>query len=218
MLLAFSRKSATWIALTMASAVLHSGAPVQSEEYRVGLFFDEGARSCVGEIRNYDNQGVEAHIFAFVPDGTAVNGALVGIELPPGLILRSLKEIKDANYSGDMTSPDGLDITLVNCPVASGPVMLGTLDLIQVDDRYPESPRIPDIALWLRGGVTEADSLKFERPQVKVCDPDDPIGGTPELVEALSFRATLNCSSDCPCVTGIEAKTWGWVKRRFKGP
>jgi hypothetical protein len=202
--------------LGLAVASLLALSAAQAQEYRVGIFFDEAGQSCVGEIRNFGGD-VRVYILAFAPAGTEVNGALVGLDLPSGIYLRQMVPPKDSGIAGDLTARSGLDVTLLRCPVASGPILLASLDLYQSDDGAGNGERVPDIELLLRGGVVEADSLSFTKAQIKIC-PEDPLGGDPTFEESLSYRATLNCTSDCPCETSVVAKTWGWVKRLFRGP
>jgi hypothetical protein len=196
--------------------LLISVSSATSQEYRVGVFFDDSGQTCVGEIRNFGSD-VRAHIFAVVPEGTEMNGAVLGLDLPPGIILREVTWAKNVDAEGNLVSRSGLDFTFLGCPPATGPVLLASLVLYQSDDNYEGGVRVPDIQLLLRGGVTAADSVSYVDPQVKICS-GDPLGGDPDFVRAPSYRATLNCSSNCPCETSVMAKTWGWVKSLFREP
>jgi hypothetical protein len=95
-------------------------------------------------------------------------------------------------------------------------VLLASFDLYQFDEGLPAGARVPDLLLEVKGGVILADSLSFDKPQVKLC-PEDPINGEPEYVEAAPIRSMLNCDSDCPCVTPLRSRTWADVKHLFRG-
>jgi len=188
----------------------------QAQEYQIGIFFDEGANSCVGELANFGE--IPAYLFAIVPEGTELNGAIVGLNAPPGLIVAlGAIQPKDVTQGGDLTSSSGMDVTLQKCPIAAGPIRLANLRLIYDDSRIPGGTIVPDVQLLLRGGASQADSVSYVKPQVKIC-PEDPLGGKPTYLDAVGLRSTLNCSSNCPCVTSVANATWGRIKELFRGP
>lgn len=189
---------------------------VRAQEYQIGIFFDEGANSCVAELANQSE--IAGYVFAIVPEGTELNGAIVGLDVPPGLIVvLGAIQPKDVTQVGDLTSSGGMDVTLQKCPIAAGPIPLANLRVIYENGDLPGGTIVPDLQLLLRGGASQADSLSYVKPQVKIC-PEDPLGGEPTFLDALGLRSTLNCSSDCPCVTSVAKVTWGWIKELFRGP
>lgn len=206
----WARRVAAAVTIVVAAV---SGVAAQTQ--RVGVFFDENAQSCVGEISNHSE--VTAHVFAFVTPGTVLNGAILGLELPAGFVLRETILPKQSNSEGLLTASTGLDVTLWSCPVATGPVLLVSFTLRQADFSLPGGARTPNVALRLRGGAVLADSLVKEKPHVKLC-PEDPINGVPTFVEVESQGAMLNCDGDCPCTTAVQAATWTRLKSVFRKP
>jgi len=204
------------IALAMVAGILAGPSPAAAQtDFRLGVFFDSGAQSCVGEIRNYADPQ-RAYVYALVPAGTLVNGALLRLVLPHGLFADNLRPPHSALLEGTLTGPTGLEITLQECQPASGPVLLLQFDYHQSDGNVDPGGRVPDMLLQIKGGAT-GDSLTFEKPQVKIGG-NDCVGGTSQLVESIALQSTLNCTADCPCTTAVQRTTWAEVKRRFLHP
>ena len=107
-------KAAAPILLGLVCIWFAASDSARAEEYRVGVYFDEAAQSCVGEIRNY-GADVRIHIFAFVPLGSEVNGALLSLDLPPGYLLRERYVPKDVTVKPEdltaITSTSGVDVS-----------------------------------------------------------------------------------------------------------
>ena len=200
-----------------ALGLLSSWEPAAAQTHKIGLYFDAGASVCTAEVVNFAPP-VRAYIFAMAPAGTVLNGALVSLALPNGLVVSNVEAAKDATLGegGTLGSSNGVEITLQKCPVAAGPELLMSFDLHQADGSLPSDARLPNVLLELKGGVSQLDSLRYDKPQLKIC-PDDPINGTPVFVTAVPIRSTLNCDSDCPCTTPIRVRTWADVKRQFRG-
>ncbi len=204
------------IARAMVAGILACARTAAAQsEFRIGVFFDSGAQSCVGEIRNYAPEQ-RAYVYALVPDGTVLNGALLRLVLPHGLVVGSVLLPHMAETRGTLTGPEGLEITLQDCLPASGPVLLLRFDFHQFDRDVDPGGMVPDMRMQIKGGAT-ADSLAFEKPQVRIAG-EDCINGTPQLVEALALQSTLNCTADCPCTTAVRRSSWADVKRRFLRP
>jgi hypothetical protein len=194
--------------------VLLAGAAVEAQE--VGIFFDDNGQMCVTTIENF-GAPVQARIFAFAEAGTLLNGALLRLEMPIGFRIQNVELPKGKNdMVGDLNSSDGLDVTLSECPEVTGPVLLLEFELVH-EDPFGEL-MVPDVLLELKGGTNVADSLTLEQPQLKLCDPDDPLGGEFELVEAQSQRTTLNCTGECPCTTAVVRRSWTHVKSHYRKP
>ncbi len=189
------------------------------QSYTIGVFFDDRAQECVAEVLNFA-PAIRAYVFALVPDGTLLNGALLSIDVPAGFVISGERPPHSGigHIDGTLTGSNGLNVILQNCFLAAGPVELVSFDLKQVDSNLPSDFRVPDVRLEIKGASVPADSLVFEKPQVKICDPIDPINGKPLLVEAIPIVSTLNCTADCPCTTPVTPTTWGRVKCLFRGP
>lgn len=183
----------------------------------IGIFFDENAESCVAEIQNF-GPAVKAHVFAFVSADTALNGAVLRLELDSGFVVRNEEAAKGQGngLEGEIASPTGVDVTLAECPPGGAPVLLMTFDLELADPDLKDP--VADVRLKLRGGTVVADSLDLTEPNLKVCDPDDPLGGDPELKPAVALQATLNCTSECPCTVAVQRRTWAELKRLYLEP
>ncbi|MFQ5599509.1 MAG: hypothetical protein ACE5G2_03025 [Candidatus Krumholzibacteriia bacterium] len=202
-----SRVRIAAIAAAVASMLLHGPGSAQE----VGVFFDEGAQTCVAAVEPF-GPAVRTHLFVFAEDGTALNGAILRLLLRPGFRIRSELWPRNTTHEGSLISFNGVDVTFEGCVIAQGPVLLLSFDL--VDEGLRPGPE-PDVVLRLEGGTVVADSLTLTEPHLKVCDPDDPFGEEPQLIAAKSIQATLNCTGDCPCATAIGRKTWSAVKRLF---
>ena len=217
-----SRIGILLLALALAPAMARAQ---QSRNFRVGLYFDADAQSCVTSIANFSSLRVYA--FAFVEAGTPLNGVIVRLQLQPGFRAQtaSVKPPKMARFSvvsGDLTGSHGMDMTWQECVVAEGPegsvpVELFNFDLEYIDLTHPSGYQSPNVVLEVAGGVGASDSTASILPRVKLC-PDDPVGGHGELVEARSLRATLNCTTDCPCALGVQPKTWAEIKQLYREP
>jgi hypothetical protein len=214
-----SRIGMLLLALAFAPAVARGQ---QTRNFRVGLYFDADAQSCVTSLANFDSVRVWA--FAYVDPGTQVNGAILRLELPPAFqaltrTVRPPKAAQFSNLSGDLTGAKGLDMTWQKCVASDGltPIQLFSFRLDYFDIFCPSECQVPDVVLQFAGGTGAADSLASIMPRVKLC-PDDPVGGHGELIESPSLRATLNCTTDCPCTLGVQAKTWAEVKQLYREP
>ncbi len=201
---------------TVAGVLAFAGAAVAQSAFRIGVFFDSNAQSCTGEIRNFEQPPQRAYVYALVPAGTVVNGALLRLVPPHGLIIDDLLPPHSAQLDGTFTGSEGLEITLQVCQPANGPVLLLSFDFHQFDSEVEPGGIVPDMRLQLKGGAT-ADSLAYEKPQVKIGG-EDCINGVPQLVEAEALQSTLNCTADCPCTTPVRSTSWADVKRRFLRP
>ena len=188
------------------------------QSYTIGVYFDAAAQNCVADVLNFA-PAIRAYVFVMVPEGTLVNGALVSIDLPTGFVIDNERAPHTGigHISGTLTGADGLSVILQDCPLAAGPVELVSFDLKQVNPGLPPDTRVPDVRLEIKGASVQSDSLVYEKPQVKICDPEDPIGGEPQLVEAIPILSTLNCSIHCPCTTPVDRSTWGSVKSLYRG-
>lgn len=208
------------VLLLALAFVPSAGRAQQSRNFRLGLYFDENAESCVTSMTNFSS--VRVYVFGYLDPGTLVNGVILRLELQPHFraLTSSVKPPKDAlgNASGDLTAARGLDLTLQQCIVADGtrPLELFSFLLEYLDTSCQECQQ-PNVVLQLAGGIGASDSTASIMPRVKLC-PDDPVGGHGELVEAPSLRATLNCTADCPCALGVQPKTWAEIKRLYREP
>lgn len=192
-------------------------APTPSAALEIGIFFDENASSCVAEIQNF-GPAVKAHVFAFVPPDTLLNGAVLRLELDSGFVVHNQEAAKGQGngLEGDIASPTGVDVTLAECPPGGAPVLIMRFDLLLQDIDNPGG--VENVIFKLRGGTVVADSLDLTEPNLKVCDPDDPLGGEPELAPAVALQATLNCTSECPCTVAVQRRTWAELKRLYLEP
>src|SRR5512145_1653975 len=94
---------ATAIALAMLAGILAGPSPAAAQtDFRLGVFFDVGAQSCVTEIRN-NAPAQRAYVYALVPPGTLVNGALLRLILPHGLIVDTVRPPHSAQLDGTLT-------------------------------------------------------------------------------------------------------------------
>jgi hypothetical protein len=214
-----SRIGMLLLALAFAPAVARGQ---QTRNFRVGLYFDADAQSCVTSIANFDSVRVWA--FAFVGPETQVNGAILRLELPPNFraetrYLRPPKAVHFPLLSGDLTSNRGLDMTWQQCVASNAvtPVELFSFRLEYLNPLCQDCPVPNDVVLQFAGGTGATDSTASIMARVKLC-PDDPVGGHGELIEAPSLRATLNCTTDCPCTLGVQAKTWAEIKQLYREP
>ncbi len=210
------RRSALFFAGLLCFALVVRFTPAQAAE--VGLFFDENAETCVESIENF-GPGVKIFVFAFAPSGVTLNGASLRLELPAGIVVANEQEPRDGQntLTGNIDASLGVDVTLSPCVPGGGPVLLMSFELSHFDPSDP-SAHFEDLELKLRGGTIVADSLDLVEPNLKICDPDDPLGGEFELQEAVSLRATLNCTTECPCTTAIRQRTWADFKRLYLKP
>jgi hypothetical protein len=180
----------------------------------VGIYFDEQAQTCVANIESFGTP-VQAYVFGFVDAGTLLNGAVLRLELPAGFEMNDVELPKgQTNMEGDLTSPDGVDLTLADCPLASGPVLLLKFKLAYLVPGGEPA----DVVLELKGGTIVADSVTQQKPQLKLCDPDDPLGGDFELLESQSVLSTLNCTGECPCTTAVSRRSWTHIKSLYRKP
>lgn len=208
--------AAAAIALAMVTAILASARAASAQsEFRIGVFFDTGARSCVSEIRN-NGPTQSAYVYALVPNGTVVNGALLRLVVPHGLVITSYRPPHSVHFDGTLTGSAGLEITMQLCEPATGPVLLLSFDFHQFDENVLPGAIVPDMLIQVKGGAT-TDSLVYEKPQVKIAG-DDCLNGVSQLVEAVALQSTLNCTADCPCTTAVRTSSWADVKRRFLRP
>jgi hypothetical protein len=192
----------------------------QSRNFRVGLYFDANAQSCVTSLVNFSS--VRVYAFAYVEPGTQLNGVILRLQLQPGFRALTTSVEPAVHYSvvsGDLTGSHGLDLTWQECVEADGsaPVKLFSFLLEYLDFSCQEC-QAPNVVLELAGGIGGSDSTAAITPRVKLCDPEDPVGGHGELVEARSLRATLNCTTDCPCALGVQPKTWAEIKQLYREP
>ena len=210
------RSAAICATLALASAILLQ-VPAAAQE--VGMFFDENAEVCVGSIENFGS-AVKVRVFAFVGAEVTLNGASLRLELPNGFEVSNQGEPRQGmnTLTGDINSTLGIDITLSPCQLGGAPVLLLSFDLTHFDTGLPGGPQVQDLELKLRGGTIVADSLNLVEPTLKLCDPEDPLGGTTELKEAVALQATLNCSAQCPCTVGTRPKAWSDFKRLYLEP
>ena len=214
-----SRIGMLLLALAFAPAVARGQ---QTRNFRVGLYFDADAQSCVTSLANFDSVRVWA--FAFVDPGTQLNGVILRLQLQPGFqaLTRTVRPPKAARFSdlsGDLTGAKGLDMTWQQCVVADGltPIQLFSFRLDYFDISRPSEYQQPNVVLEFAGGTGATDSTASIMPRVKLC-PDDPVGGHGELIEGGSLRATLNCTADCPCALGVQGRTWTEVKQLYREP
>ncbi len=211
------RRSSAIRAAALFSALLLYAPRTQAQE--VGLFFDENAEVCVGTIENF-GAAVTIYVFAFVEPSVTLNGASLRLELPNNFEVSNQTEPRQGmnTLSGEIASTQGIDVTLSPCQPGGAPVLLMSFDLSHFDLNLPGGPQVEDLELKLRGGTIVADSLNLVEPNLKLCDPEDPLGGTVELREAVSLQATLNCSSQCPCTVATLPRTWADIKRLYLEP
>lgn len=214
----WSRIGILLLALAFAPAMARAQ---QAHNFRVGLYFDQSATTCVTSLANFSS--VRVYVFAFVEPQTQLNGVILRLQLQPGFraLTTSVQPPKGAPFSvvaGDLTGSHGLDMTWQKCVAApeSGPVELFSFLLEYLDPSCQECQQ-PNVVLQLAGGIGGSDSTASIQPRVKIC-PDDPVGGHGELVEAPSFRATLNCTANCPCTLAVEPKSWAEIKRLYREP
>ncbi|UCE03991.1 MAG: hypothetical protein JSW67_07390 [Candidatus Latescibacterota bacterium] len=198
--------------LLLPSTLLILSSAVDAQE--VGIYFDEQAQTCVANIESFGTP-VQAYVFGFVEAGTLLNGAVLRVELLPGFEMSDVELPKGrTDLEGDLTSSEGADLTLADCPVASGPILLLKFKLAYLVPGGEPA----DVVLELKGGTLVADSLVLQKPQLKVCDPQDPLGGDFELLESQSVLSTLNCTGDCPCTTAVSRRSWTHIKSLYRKP
>ena len=207
---AMSSAAALFLAVSLPLSVVHG--------QEVGMFFDENAEVCVRDIENF-GPALKIYVFAFAEPELTLNGAFIRLALPVGFQVRNQEGPPDAQntIAGDIASPLGIDITLSPCKPAGAPVLLMTFELSHFDSQNPDA-HVEDLLLKLRGGTIVADDLTLTEPNLKICDPDDPLEGQFELAEAVALQATLNCTSECPCTVAIAAGTWADFKRLYLEP
>lgn len=199
---------------TMCLALVPAASPAQNDPPQVGLFFDQNGTACNAALAPFDG-GVQAHILAFVDPGIELGGALFRLELPPFLMIESIVWPRNTDPKGSMTTSEGMDLRFQICPESTGaPIIL--VSFVLTDVSFGGEVR-PDMEIKVLGGtITAPDTLTFQEPNLKICDPNDPEGYT-ELLVAPSTLATLNCSAgDCPCnETAVSSMTWTAVRKLY---
>ena len=131
-----------------------------------------------------------------------------------GVCITDHQRMEAAQHLTEGIQPDGLCVIVgLEYTTPDGDFLVfGPFDGISQGFTAPELLTL----VHERGGVAVADSVSYMEPQVKICP--ESLEEDPDFVNAPSYRATLNCSSNCPCETSVMAKTWGWVKTLFREP
>src|SRR5262249_54179870 len=115
----------------------------------------------------------------------------------------SIKYQKDvvADVQGDPVI-DGLQVFFRHCSRTPAPVKIAQLDL---DDRG--SVLRDNLVIELQGA--KADSLlESKDPQLRICDPGDPLMTDRGRIRAPTINAVLNCTVHCGCTTAVRPRTW----------
>jgi hypothetical protein len=181
---------------------------------KIGLFFDANATLCAGEIEPF-GPAVHLWMFMFPPPDSLLGGAIVRLQLPPGLEIPADDQFFPNRtlifrVGGDLTG-GGLDLRFSYCFTGSEPQLLGQFGLVDLSSETRH-----DIPLHLSGGSPDSMAV-YDKPQFLICDPEDPQNFI-RLLEAPPVDATLNCTtSRCYCTTAVQPAPWSAIKRLYQG-
>lgn len=202
----------TWIALAFMAGALGAviaAPPAHGTGARLGVYLDDSASLCSGELLPFGQQTV--YICGFPPPDSIVGGALLTLQRPAGISILAVRLHRDIVFSamGNVDQVDQVDLRFRDCIQSAGPLVMMEVDLYDGDLSGPR----PDLTLHLIGAG--ADSLAHTVPQWKICDPNDPEGSR-GVVPAAAVDAVFNCTSTCACTTPVKMQTWTAVKELYR--
>jgi len=197
--------------LTAVAAVLFaSGSAAQ----RLGLFFDTDGTQCNAAIEPF-GPAVQAYVVVYPPPDSLISGVAFRLEMPPAIHVTTGSVFYPRNLVAEALGEPvgGVDVHFQACRKQVGPLMIAQFRL---EDRNLGGFVRNDLRIKLVG--FSPDSVAAVEPQIRLCDPENPITGDGGRFPAPSVDAVFNCTERCYCTTAVRRTTFAAVKSLYREP